>query len=150
MPVGRPTDYTKDLADRIVQARLDKPLRQVIRDDETLPCRSTVYVWLAKYPTFMDQYVHACEVDADNEFDELVELADKCEDPALVQIFKLKIDTRKWVLSKRLPDKYGDKIHNTHAGDQERPIQHNHTITPEEALKERGIPVPGVEVEDVE
>ena len=55
MPAGRPTDYTEDLADRIVQARLDKPLRQVIRDDETLPCRSTVYVWLAKYPTFMDQ-----------------------------------------------------------------------------------------------
>lgn len=122
MTTGRPTDYTEGLAKRVVEARLTKPLRQVIRDDETLPCRSTVYVWLAKYPEFMDQYVKACEVDADNEFDDLIDLADQCTDPAQVQIYKLKIDTRKWVLSKRCPKKYGEKTQLEHSGDQDNPL----------------------------
>ena len=49
--------------------------------------------------------------------DELVELADAdCTGPdgrpdnALVQQRRLQVDTRKWVLSKMLPRKYGDRI----------------------------------------
>ena len=49
--------------------------------------------------------------------DELVELADAdCTGPdgrpdnALVQQRRLQVDTRKWILSKMLPRKYGDKI----------------------------------------
>ena len=42
-------------------------------------------------------------------FDELVDLADKAT-AKNVQAVKLAIDTRKWVLSKRLPKKYGDRM----------------------------------------
>ena len=34
---------------------------------------------------------------------------------------RLRVDTRKWLLSKLMPKKYGDKI--IHAGDQENPLQ---------------------------
>jgi len=150
MPViGRPTSYTEDLAKEIIKQRMDKPLSRICKA-ESMPCRATVYNWFNDYPGFLDNYMRACEIDADNEFDELISLADECDDPTKAQIFKLRIDTRKWVLSKRLPLKYGDKIHKTIAGDQDNPIQHSHTVTPEDALKERGIPVPGVELEDVE
>ena len=59
--------------------------------------------------------------------DELVELADAdCTGPdgrtdnALVQQRRLQVDTRKWVLSKMLPRKYGDKIEIT--GDADAPL----------------------------
>jgi hypothetical protein len=53
-------------------------------------------------------------------------------------------------LERKKKDEFSTQVNNKHSGDPENPIQHKHTVTPEEALKERGIPVPGVELEDVE
>ena len=59
--------------------------------------------------------------------DELVELADSdCTGPdgkpdnALVQQRRLQVDTRKWVLSKMLPRKFGDRLEI--GGDPDAPV----------------------------
>ena len=59
--------------------------------------------------------------------DELVELADAdCTGPdgradnALVQQRRLQVDTRKWILSKMLPRRFGDKVEIT--GDADAPL----------------------------
>ncbi|MEN9417102.1 MAG: Flavobacterium phage 11b [Pseudomonadota bacterium] len=65
-----------------------------------------------------EQYAHARRRGADAEFERLQELADEPPPPtadgkldsAWVQWKRLQIDTRKWALSKRRPEKYGDRI----------------------------------------
>lgn len=81
-----------------------------------MPTAQTVYNWLLKYPSFFEQYAQACEIDADLTFDELVALSDKATAKD-AQAMKLRIDTRKWVLSKRMPKKYGDRLELEHSGE---------------------------------
>ncbi len=75
-----------------------------------MPTKTMVFRWLIKYDKFRDQYAIACEIDADIEFDSLSDIADRAR-PGNVHVAKLRIDTRKWTLSKRLPKKYGDFQH---------------------------------------
>ena len=108
--IGRPTIFTEELASKICKLRASGQSLRAICRLKDMPDRSTVRVWLLEETKkdFSDQYAQACEIDADNEFDDLIELADECNDPVDVQKYRLKIDIRKWVLSKRLPKKYGD------------------------------------------
>lgn len=57
--------------------------------------------------------------------DEILEIADSAdsESPGAVNKARLQTDVRKWLLSKRLPQQYGDKI--TLAGDADNPLQVN-------------------------
>ena len=44
--------------------------------------------------------------------DELLEIADRpASDAVDVQTRRLMVDTRKWIMAKRAPRKYGDRIH---------------------------------------
>lgn len=78
-------------------------------------------------------YARAIEVRSDTMFDDMVDIADdNSEDfetrinkageeyevfnPDVVQRAKLMIDTRKWILSRMNPKKYGDKIDLTSDG----------------------------------
>ena len=60
--------------------------------------------------------------------DELVEISDAdCTvdgkpDNALVQQARLRVDTRKWLLSKMLPKRYVDRVTQELIGDGDRPI----------------------------
>lgn len=80
-----------------------------------MPSAHTIYNWMLSNESFFQQYAQACEIDAEIEFDSLIELADQSTAKTAVAD-KLKIDTRKWVLSKRIPKKYGDKQQLEHSG----------------------------------
>jgi hypothetical protein len=60
--------------------------------------------------------------------DELIEIADAdCTvdgkpDNALVQQARLRVDTRKWILSKMLPKRYGDRVTTEVTGDPNAPL----------------------------
>lgn len=60
--------------------------------------------------------------------DQLVEISDAdCTvdgkpDNALVQQARLRVDTRKWILSKMVPRRYGDRITAEIAGDPNAPL----------------------------
>ncbi|MEL4307420.1 terminase small subunit-like protein [Joostella sp. CR20] len=94
------------------------------------PSRDTFYKWLKERDGFADNYARACEVREEQIFDDILTIADEnnadvsvSEDGAIkidgnaIQRSKLKIDARKWVLSKMNPKKYGDKLDVTTNGD---------------------------------
>lgn len=76
-----------------------------------------------KAPTFLDwvkadknlaeQYAHARELQAEHYAEQIIEIADTTLDPVKG---RLQVDARKWIASKLLPKKYGDKLDLTTDG----------------------------------
>ena len=76
MPVGRPSDYTQDLADEICsQLSEGKSMRRVCESDD-MPSKATVFNWLRTNNEFLDQYEKAKAEAADFLAEEIVEIAD--------------------------------------------------------------------------
>lgn len=81
-----------------------------------MPDRASVHRWLIdkNKREFYDQYESACNIRAENMFDALTEIADNTEGE--VQRDRLRVDTRKWYLSKIMPKKFGEKMDVTSDG----------------------------------
>lgn len=104
--MGRPSDYSQELADRICEGLSDgKSLRAICRAED-MPGKTTVFRWLQSNLEFRDQYARAREAGADSLADEMVDIADGLESDD-VQRDRLRVDTRKWVASVLKPKKYG-------------------------------------------
>lgn len=107
---GRPTDYTKDMADKICEKISGGLSLRAICAEPGMPARGTVYRWLIENADFQDQYARARDKQADYFAEEIIEIADSAEaESAAVSKAKLQIDARKWAASKIAPKKYGDK-----------------------------------------
>ena len=108
--LGRPTDYTKDMAENICEKISGGLSLRAICAEAGMPARGTVYRWLIENADFQDQYARAREKQADYFAEEIIEIADSAEaESAAVSKAKLQIDARKWAASKIAPKKYGDK-----------------------------------------
>ena len=114
-----PSKYSDELAETICALLMEGQSLVHICSLDNMPSRQTVARWLAAKPEFQQRYTQAREVQAEFMADELLELADDATEDLTgegqpnriaVQRSKLKIDTRKWVASKLLPRKYGDRI----------------------------------------
>lgn len=127
--MGRPTKFTKELADEICQEIASGKSLKRVCEAEKFPTRATIHNWLldATKPEFFDNYSQAVNIRAELMFDELEEVAessieaivgDDKSDGARVQARKLLVDTRKWYLSKVMPKKYGDKLDLTSDGEK--------------------------------
>ena len=132
---GRPSSFDQKTADLICARLADgESLRSVCRD-ESMPHVSTVLRWIAddKHKQFREQYAHAREAGLEQMADEILEIADETSrdtsynrngdeiaNNEWIQRSKLRVDARKWILSKQLPKKYGDRT--TLAGDNENPL----------------------------
>lgn len=128
--MGRPTDFTPELADAICERLADGESLRSICAGDAMPNRSTVFRWLATNETFRDQYAHAREEQAEAFADEIVSISDEAEvvtkqqgeevvlalDPTAVARNRLRVDTRKWVAAKLKPKKYGDRVEHEHKG----------------------------------
>ena len=86
-----------------------------------MPGRTTVLRWLADNEVFRGQYAYACEVRQDDIFDELFDISDNSGED--VNRDRLRIDTRKWVLARMAPKKYGDKAAVELTGKDEGPLE---------------------------
>ena len=119
---GRPLMYTEELASEIcVRLSNGEPLRQICMEDG-MPAQSTVYVWLSRFPAFVEMYTRAREEQADTLADEIVAIADEMPmettdkdgntrfDSAYIQWQRSRVDARKWVAAKLKPRKYGDRV----------------------------------------
>lgn len=128
---GKP-EFTQEIAD-IVCKRMSEgqSLREICRDDD-MPAASTICGWASKYPEFREQYAHARELLYDYWAEETIEIADDStndwmkrrstsekgegvEDDAVLRVdhvnrARLRIDARKWLISKLAAKKYGDKL----------------------------------------
>jgi hypothetical protein len=68
------------------------------------------------------QYARAIQAASEPLAEETLEIADDMGIPADQK--RVMVDTRKWLLSKRFPKKYGDKVDLTHAGPDGGAIVH--------------------------
>jgi hypothetical protein len=90
--------------------------------------QSTFNLWLNEDAELAAEYARAREDLIERIANEVIELSDADvglqpdgkKDWAAVQKHKLQVDTRKWLLSKLAPKKYGDKLELT--GDPDRPL----------------------------
>lgn len=126
---GRPSTYTQELADNICeQLALGNSMRTVCAADE-MPAMSTVFKWLRENESFSEQYARAKQESSDYMAEELADISDKAlEDAyaggenkavnAIVNAHRMRIDTRKWLMSKMKPKKYGEKLDLTTDGEK--------------------------------
>lgn len=129
--LGRPTVFSKELADTICAALAEcGNLREVCRA-EGMPSESAVRRWaLEDVEGFSAQYSRAREIGYLCMADETLDIADDSSgdtkkdpetgstsmDSEFVARSRLKVDTRKWLLSKVLPKIFGDKVTQEHTG----------------------------------
>jgi hypothetical protein len=71
---------------------------------------------------FAKQYAHAKEIQVEQLAEELLTIADSA-DSDTYNASRLQVDTRKWLLSKLIPKKYGDKVEQFISGPNGAPIQ---------------------------
>jgi hypothetical protein len=118
-PRGRPTDYSPELADLVCQRLMEAgTLLEACDKHPELPHTTTVYRWLQVHEDFRIKYSRAREDVMEMWADEIVRVAnDQTLEP---NDRRVKIDTKKWLMSKIAYRRYGDKL--IHAGDPENPI----------------------------
>lgn len=100
---------------------------------ENMPAMSAVFRWISIHPEFEEQYARAKAAMLEYYADELVEIADdesndksgelEMPNSVAVQRSRLRVDTRKWILSKLAAKKYGDKLDMNLSGKDGGPIQ---------------------------
>lgn len=133
MSAGRPSLYSDDLVTAICQRIAEGESLRAICRDEKMPACSTVFRWLAERTEFQEQYARATSARADMFAEEIIEISDdgsndymerKNSDGSSYEVVntevinrsRLRVDTRKWLMSKMAPKKYGDKITAEHSG----------------------------------
>lgn len=136
MAGGRPTKYTKELGNLICERLSHGESLRNICLDEGMPDASSVHRWVleGEHEEFYKQYARAREIQAENMFDEILDIADdgsndfmtvkrgkeeiEVEDREVTNRSKLRVESRKWYLSKVLPKKFGDKLDLTSGGEK--------------------------------
>jgi len=93
------------------------------KDDQTFPPARTIRTWISESEELKAQYACAKEYQIEHMADQILEISDDSSldmafnedgkpfvDHEHIQRSKLRVDSRKWLLSKINPKKYGDKI----------------------------------------
>lgn len=131
---GRPSTFVPEVVATILERLAQGESLNAICKDENMPPESTVRSWvLDDIDGIAAKYARARELQAEYWADEIVKLADesrigiKTKDTAfgtetttgdMVERTRLQIETRKWLLSKLIPKKYGDKLDVTSDGER--------------------------------
>jgi hypothetical protein len=134
---GRPSKYTPELAREICKQLVQGKSLKKICAAEGMPYDSTVRDWIIDdREGFHAQYMRAIQARAITWGEEILEVADDgsndtFKDPntgqervnaEVVARSRLRVDTRKWLLSKMLPKIYADKIDVNHGVQPENPL----------------------------
>jgi len=135
-------DYTAELGERICEAIATSEVgaQKLYETLEWFPSPNVIYRWLKENETFRNNYADARARQADFIFEQILEIADDSTGDELhteagvvlnsefAARSRIRIDARKWVVSKLLPKKYGDKVDITTQG--EKIQQEVRVITP--------------------
>jgi hypothetical protein len=132
-PKGRPTKHTPEIASRICEMLAEGMTLREICKSEDMPPESTVRGWAVNdIEGFSAHYANAREIGYHSMADEVLEIADNGANDWMerngegdegwqmngehMQRSRLRVDTRKWLLSKALPKVYGEKLDLNHGG----------------------------------
>lgn len=104
---------------------------RAICDEPGYPSRKTFYGWVLRNDALRERYEVALVARHYALADETLEIADEpvgslesgATDSGAVQKQRLQVDTRKWLLSKMVPKKYGDKLQQELTGPDGGPVQ---------------------------
>lgn len=124
--------YTEEEKINIINTMCDqiaegKSMRTAIKESGI--SFSTFYIWLREDKERSKQYASACDVRAEVLFEEILDIADDTSSDKIytqdgektnteaINRSRLKVDSRKWYLSKVKPKKFGDKIDVTTDGE---------------------------------
>jgi len=116
---GRPSIYTLELAAEVCRRmEAGESVRSICRSED-MPDEATVRLWARENREgFSAQYAMASETRMDCLADEILEIADdRSGDPARD---RLRLDSRKWLMSKVAPKRWGDRT--IHMGDPDAPL----------------------------
>lgn len=115
MPAGRPSEYTPEIAEEILDRLADGQSQAQISRELGI-ARKTIRYWRDTREEFSARYARAWQDGMEVRGDEILELADSA-DSSNFNERRLQIDTRKWVMSKIAPKQYGDKSKVEHTGE---------------------------------
>lgn len=123
--MGRPVTYDRTLADLVCERMAEgTPLRQICEANDSLPGESTIRGWAVQdIDGFAARYARAREAQMEALAEDILQIADDSGldvtldpetsqariDGEAIQRAKLRVDTRKWLMSKLAPKRYGDK-----------------------------------------
>ena len=129
---GRPSKYTKEIAEEIVQRLSEgEPLRQICRD-EHMPSWQVIYAWMNRDPELTEAIARARELGQDAIAEDILrERHDEPErilsegggriDSGYVQLLRTRADIKLKLLAKWNPKRYGDRV--ALAGDADSPVK---------------------------
>lgn len=121
-PVGRPSKYTDEIAERIYSEMVNgKDMVEICQADD-MPDRGTVYRWMVQRPEFAALCARAREALADYEFYRAKKLADECTEEN-VNSARVKLNHLQWRIMKVSPKNYGDKTRSEITGADGGPIE---------------------------
>jgi len=138
--MARPTAYTLELGERIcAELAQGVSLRTVCKADD-MPCVATVFNWFRVHPEFLEHYARAKEESADAMAEEILDIADNAANDYMealdkdgqaaswrfngehIQRSRLRVDTRKFLMAKMKPKRYGDKVDLNVGGQAGNPL----------------------------
>jgi hypothetical protein len=125
-----PEEKARACEEILAQVRNGKSLKKACANgDDWVPSDTTFDRWCEADPELAGQYARARDARADAIFEEIIEIADdgsrdvrideegrEVVDHDHIARSKLRVDTRRWAVSKMNPKKYGDKLDLNHGG----------------------------------
>lgn len=133
-PVGRPSKYSQELADDVCSYLSTGESLRTVCTHKGMPEARTIFRWLREKEDFCQQYTRAKQEAADALAEEIIDIADdgtndymtitkgdysyNVEDKEVTNRSKLRVETRKWIMAKMKPKKYGDKVDVTSGGEK--------------------------------
>lgn len=142
--MGRTTEYSPELGDRICARIAGGESVKKICQDKSMPCKTAVFSWMRRYPEFLEQYERAKAEQADAFAEDILDIADDVSQDWIedanhpegrkynheaVQRSRLRVDTRKWLASKFKPKRYGDKVLTELTGPDGGAVKHAIEVT---------------------
>jgi len=123
--VGRPTTYSHKRAQRFLDAIANGATLNDACSSPTSPSRSAIYRWLHKHSEFRNSYDMARAERAQAWAEEIIDIAENTsgdllpgpggglvQNDAAIQRDRLRVDTRKWLMARSDPKRFGDRQHH--------------------------------------
>jgi transposase len=122
-PRGRPDTYSETVAATIIDRLASGDSLRKICKSPGMPKESTVRLWATSDRNgFAAHYTRAREAQMDALAEDILEIAD--DDKADVNRARLRVDTRKWLMSKIAPKRFGEKRSHELSGPNGGPIEY--------------------------